>query len=100
MLLDMHSSTSASENSETSKPQKQYCEHHAECLKKIQAVLDGEASEAEKDHFRENMDDCLHCIKMYHLEKCVKEALKAKVDKRLCPDNLVHSIKAKLNIIS
>jgi len=44
------------------------------------------------------MDDCLHCIKMYHLEKCVKESLQAKVDKRLCPDNLVQAIKAKLNI--
>ncbi|WP_063828377.1 hypothetical protein [Runella zeae] len=93
----MHASASTGENK---KYQKEYCEHHTECLKKIQAVLDGEASEAEKEHFRENMDDCLHCIKMYHLEKCVKEALQAKVDKRLCPDNLIATIKSKLNIIS
>ena len=97
MVLDMHSSAPASENT---KHQKEYCEHHAECLKKIQAVLDGEASESEKAHFRDNMDHCLHCIKMYHLEKCVKETLKAKVDKRLCPDNLLATIKAKLNLIS
>jgi len=44
------------------------------------------------------MDHCLHCIKMYHLEKCVKESLQSKIDKRLCPDNLVATIKAKLNI--
>ncbi|MDF7822184.1 hypothetical protein P1X15_31510 [Runella sp. MFBS21] len=93
----MHASASTGENKEYKKV---YCEHHTECLKKIQAVLDGEASEAEKEHFRENMDDCLHCIKMYHLEKCVKEALQAKVDKRLCPDNLIATIKSKLNIIS
>ncbi|TAE41717.1 MAG: hypothetical protein EAZ70_00260 [Runella slithyformis] len=79
------------------KPSKTYCEHHAECLKKIQAVLDGEATEVEKDHFRENMEECLHCIKMYHLEKCVKEVLQSKVDKKICPDNLLAAIKLKLN---
>ena len=95
MGLDMQSSPSATENA---KYQKEYCEHHEECLKKIQAVLDGGATEDEKEHFRNNMDNCLHCIKMYHLEKCVKESLQSKIDKRLCPDNLVATIKAKLNI--
>lgn len=80
------------------KEKKEYCEHHAECLKKIQSVLDGEATEEERAHFRNNMDHCLHCIKMYHLEKCVKESLQAKVDKRICPDNLIATIKAKLNL--
>lgn len=83
---------------ESTKEKKAYCEHHAECLKKIQSVLDGEATEEEKAHFRNNMDHCLHCIKMYQLEKCVKESLQAKVDKRICPDNLIATIKAKLNL--
>jgi anti-sigma factor (TIGR02949 family) len=94
MSLFMQSTVSI----ETDKPQKTYCEHHAECLKKIQAVLDGQATEAEKEHFRQNMDECLHCIQMYHLEKCIKEAVQNKLDKRLCPDNLVATIKAKLSL--
>ncbi|MFN4145630.1 MAG: hypothetical protein ACK4GN_07385 [Runella sp.] len=92
----MHSSASSGE---TTKAKKEYCQHHAECLKKIQAVLDGEASEEEKAHFRENMEECLHCIRMYHLEKCVKEVLQSKIDKRSCPDSLISVIKAKLNIL-
>jgi len=95
MVLDMNSLATTTENT---KEKKEFCEHHAECLKKIQAVLDGEATEEEKAHFRNNMDQCLHCIKMYHLEKCVKESLQSKVDKRLCPDNLVATIKAKLHL--
>jgi anti-sigma factor (TIGR02949 family) len=96
MSLPIPSSVSAESDKKYAKT---YCEHHAECLKKIQAVLDGEASEAEKAHFRDNMDDCMHCIKMYHLEKCVKEAIQNKVDKRLCPDNLIATIKSKLNLV-
>ena len=94
MSLPMYPSASVEP---TQKFEKTYCEHHAECLKKIQAVLDGEATEAEKDHFRNNMEDCLHCIKMYHLEKCVKEVLQNKVDKKPCPNDLLAAIKSKLN---
>jgi len=97
MIANMYPSAPTENDKKLSKT---YCEHHAECLKKIQAVLDGEATEAEKDHFRDNMEDCLHCIKMYHLEKCVKEALQNKVDKKNCPGDLLAAIKAKLNIIA
>lgn len=78
---------------------KTYCQHHTECLKKIQAVLDGSATEEEKEHFKQNMDECLHCIKMYQLEKCIKDVVQNKVDKHLCPQNLVATIKAKLSIV-
>ncbi len=76
---------------------KQHCEHHAECIKKIQAILDGEATESEKEHFRLNMDKCMPCIQTYHLEKCIKEALHSKVTRKPCPNDLVAAIKAKVN---
>lgn len=76
---------------------KHHCEHHAECMKMIQAILDGEASEGEKEHFRQNMDLCMPCIQTYQLEKCIKESLHSKVERRPCPQNLVATIKAKLN---
>lgn len=76
---------------------KQTCEHHAECMKIIQAILDDEATEAEKDHFRENMDKCIPCIEAYRLEKCIKDSLSNKVQKKPCPQNILNTIITKIN---
>ena len=76
---------------------KHTCEHHAECMKIIQAILDDEASEAEKDHFRENMDKCIPCIEAYRLEKCIKDSLNLKVEKKPCPQSILDKIISKIN---
>ncbi|WP_128547259.1 hypothetical protein [Larkinella soli] len=73
---------------------KEHCEHQADCLKRIQSILDGGASEAEKDHFRQNMDACKPCIDMYNLEKCIKEALQGKVEKKCCPEKIAAAIRS------
>jgi len=78
-------------------PMKQKCEHHAECMKVIQAILDDEATEAEKDHFRENMDKCLPCIESYRLEKCIKDSLSLKIQKKPCPQSILTTIISKIN---
>ena len=56
-------------------PKKESCENHAQCMKMIQAILDGEATEEQKAHFRDNMDVCMPCINEFHLIKCIKESL-------------------------
>lgn len=76
---------------------KHSCEHHAECMKIIQSILDDEATEAEKDHFRENMDKCLPCIEAYRLEKCIKESLSLKLVKKPCPQSILDTILSKVN---
>jgi hypothetical protein len=78
-------------------PMKLSCEHHAECMKIIQSILDDEATEAEKDHFRENMDKCLPCIEAYRLEKCIKESLSLKLVKKPCPESILKTILSKVN---
>ncbi|WAC11027.1 phosphohydrolase [Dyadobacter pollutisoli] len=83
---------------EAQKPiMKQTCEHHAECMKIIQAILDDEATEAEKDHFRENMDKCIPCIESYRLEKCIKDSLNLKIEKKPCPQSILNTIISKIN---
>ncbi len=79
------------------KPMKQNCEHHADCMKIIQAILDDEATDAEKDHFRDNMDKCIPCIESYRLEKCIKDSLQFKVEKKPCPQNILNTILSKIN---
>lgn len=81
---------------ESNGPKKQHCDHQTDCLKMIQLLLDGEATEAQKEKFRLNMDMCMPCIKMYHLEKEIKDLLQGKMEKKCCPESLVESIKAKV----
>lgn len=75
------------------------CENHERCMKMIQAILDGEATEEEKDHFRDNMDVCMPCINEFHLVKCIKESLCNRVERKTCPDHLVNTIKLKLDLL-
>jgi hypothetical protein len=79
------------------KTMKHSCEHHAECMKIIQAILDDGATEAEKDHFRENMDKCIPCIESYRLEKCIKDSLSVKLEKKPCPESILKTIISKIN---
>lgn len=79
------------------KPMKHNCEHRAECMKIIQAILDDEATDAEKDHFRENMDKCIPCIESYRLEKCIKDSLNFKLEKKPCPQSILDTIITKIN---
>lgn len=83
-------------SSREGKPMKHECENHAQCMKAIQAILDGEATEEEKEHFRQNMDTCLPCIRTYQIEKSIKESLQDKVGKRACPDGLIKIIMEKI----
>lgn len=77
-------------------PVKTSCEHQADCLKRIQAILDGGATEEEKEHFRQNIDICQPCIDMYKLEKCIKEALQGKIEKKCCPDKVAAAIRSQI----
>lgn len=75
------------------------CENHEKCMRMIQAILDGQATEAEKDHFRDNMDLCMPCINEFHLVKCIKESLCNRVERKACPESLVNTIKLKLDLL-
>lgn len=78
-------------------PMKQNCAHHAECMKIIQSILDDEATDAEKEHFRDNMEQCIPCIEAYRLEKCIKDSLSIKLEKKPCPKNILDTIILKIN---
>lgn len=79
---------------------KEKCENHEACLKMIQAVLDGSASETEINHFKENLESCLPCIENYELEKSIKSSLQDKLEKKCCPNSIVNQLKVKIGIAS
>jgi anti-sigma factor (TIGR02949 family) len=75
---------------------KEHCDHQVDCLKMIQLILDGEATEQQLAKLKINLESCQPCIKMYHLEKEVKELLTKRMEKRCCPDELVATIKSRI----
>jgi len=77
---------------------KMSCEHHQDCMKLIQNILDGEASVAEKEDFNANKDQCIPCQKGYELELSLKKNLKSKCQLS-CPEQIIHKIRLKLFLL-
>ncbi len=88
--------TSLPSSSNVKSEMKEHCDHRTDCLKMIQLIVDGEATEQQLDKLRANLESCKPCIEMYHLEKEVKELLAKRIEKRCCPEQLVATIKSKI----
>ncbi|UFH55232.1 hypothetical protein LN737_03585 [Spirosoma sp. KNUC1025] len=92
----MQTSLPSSSSSEAKPEMKHNCDHRADCLKMIQLILDGEATEQQLAKLQANLESCKPCIEMYHLEKEVKELLTKRMEKRCCPEQLVATIKSRI----
>ncbi|QJW92464.1 hypothetical protein HNV11_22970 [Spirosoma taeanense] len=75
---------------------KDHCSHQADCLKMIQLIVDGEATEQQLAKLKANLESCKPCIEMYQLEKEVKELLAKRMEKKCCPEQLVATIKSRI----
>jgi anti-sigma factor (TIGR02949 family) len=95
----MHTSlyTSSSPDIVSAKPMKHHCDHQADCLKMIQLIIDGEATQQHLDKLRTNLENCRPCIEMYHLEKEIKQLMQDRMQKKCCPDQLITAIQAKIS---
>lgn len=76
---------------------KQNCEHHAECMKMIQIVLDGQATPEQLQAVSQNIHRCSPCEETYKLETCIKEALTLRLEKKCVPTNLIDCIRQKIS---
>jgi hypothetical protein len=84
--------------SEAEKIQKKTsCEHQAECMKMVQLIVDGQATDDQINQFKQNMDKCLPCEKGYELEKCIKETMQLRLEKKCVPSSLIDCIKLKIS---
>lgn len=78
-------------------PMKEKCEHHEECMKMIQMVLDGEATPEQIQAVSQNLGKCLPCQKGYQLERAVKEVLQLRLERKAVPLTLAESIRQRIN---
>jgi mycothiol system anti-sigma-R factor len=67
------------------------------CLEMLQVILDGEASEQQKQYFKEHMDICLPCFKGYELDMAIKQLVKSKCCGGDAPSDLVEQIKITIS---
>jgi len=81
---------------EEPRKKKQDCANQVDCLKMLQAVLDGDVTPEEREHFlREHLENCLPCYQNYSLEVVLRE----KIKRNCCseaPHDLAEAIKQKV----
>jgi len=70
---------------------------HEECMQMLQVVLDEEADEKKNKQVHEHLQKCMKCYEMFHLDKKIKELLKARCNNVNVPEGLIESIKSKVN---
>lgn len=86
--------------SEAEKIQKKTsCDHQSECMKLVQLIVDGQASDEQINAFKLNMNKCLPCEQGYELEKCIKETMQLRLEKKCVPASLIDCIKQKISAL-
>jgi len=68
-----------------------------ECMHALHLLIDGEASNHQKQFLEKHLEECMPCFERYNLDKSVKEILKTKIEKKPVPSALIANIKDKLN---
>lgn len=66
------------------------------CREMLQTILDGEATDEQKEYFKQHMGFCMLCYKSYDLEIAIKQLLQSKCCGGEAPADLVEQIKAQL----
>jgi anti-sigma factor (TIGR02949 family) len=78
------------------KDRKHDCPNKQECLQLLQSILDGEATEQQKDHFmKQHLEECMPCYQNYHLEVAIRDLLKRKCTGE-APQELINDIKTQV----
>lgn len=63
----------------------------------LQVILDGEASDEQKEYFKQHMDICLPCFKGYELDMAIKQLVKSKCCGGDAPSDLVEQIRITIS---
>ena len=69
----------------------------ATCLEMLQVILDGEATDDQKEYFKQHMDICLPCFKGYELDMAIKQLVKSKCCGDGAPKDLIEHIRITIS---
>ncbi|MEO1054997.1 MAG: zf-HC2 domain-containing protein [Bacteroidota bacterium] len=73
--------------------------NHNQCLKMLELVLDGEASEEEQEYFEQHLQNCMPYYEIYNLDKTIRGMIKEKCCKKV-PEGLADEIRNKIGDIT
>ena len=72
------------------------CSEEQDCLKKLEVILDNEASPEEEAAYFSHINKCWPCFENYNLEKAIRELIKSKIEKRTVPLDLEQRIRSEI----
>lgn len=72
------------------------CREPDKCMEILHLLLDGEADEEQSKYFRQHIERCMPCYECYSLDMAIKEVLKTKIERKPVPQDLVNTIKIKI----
>ncbi len=66
------------------------------CMEMLQTILDGQATEEQKQYFKAHMDHCMPCYKSYDLDMSLKQLVQSKCCGGAAPNDLIEKIKHQI----
>lgn len=85
-----------STDSNDSSNQSKSAPDHSECLKILNNVLDEEASDEERNYFKQHLQNCMPYYEIYNVDKKIKQLIKQNCNDKKVPKDLVDSIREKI----
>jgi anti-sigma factor (TIGR02949 family) len=72
------------------------CVDHEYCIKVLNLIIDGEATDEETAFFNSHIKECLQCSEYYSLEQVIREAIKKKMEKKSAPEDFINDLRNKV----
>jgi mycothiol system anti-sigma-R factor len=66
------------------------------CMEMLQTILDGEATDEQRNYFKAHMDGCMPCYKSYDLDMAIRKLLQSKCCGGDTPSELIDQIKTQI----
>lgn len=72
------------------------CTEFEKCLGILYLMLDNEANHEQEVYIHTHIEKCMVCFEQYEVEKQIRQLLKTKLANQEVPQDLAHSIRAKV----
>ncbi len=73
------------------------CPEKTRCVDLLHRILDGAAEKDEEQYFMDHIEECWGCFQDYKLEHAIRELVKTKLEKKAVPEDLVSSIRQRID---
>jgi len=72
------------------------CSNFEKCYEILKLMIDRQATGEQEEYFNEHIENCIHCLKEYNLEKEIKSMLRQKVERQKVPSDLIDTIRTAI----